>query len=92
MGCLSQAQEKERDESDSDLNAHGILGRSEEVADFEGVLDPAKEQLDLPSALVECGNGLCGRLQIVCRDAKDLCLIGENGDLTTRFWNGFLLR
>lgn len=42
---VSGAQEQECDQCDGDLDAHGVLGCAEEVPDFEGVLDPAEEQL-----------------------------------------------
>ena len=48
IGILSQAQQHKGDERHGDLNANGVLGGSEEVADFQGLLDPSKEQLDTP--------------------------------------------
>src|SRR5688572_12305449 len=59
-GGLGEAQDKEGDESDGDLNAHGVLGDPEEMPDLQGLLDPAEEQLDLPATPVERGD-LIGR-------------------------------
>src|SRR5215208_7283622 len=39
-GGVSEAQQQEGDEGDGDLDAHGIFGSPEEVADLEGLLDP----------------------------------------------------
>ena len=69
-GLLSEPQDEEGDEGDGDLNAHGVLGGPEEVADFEGLLDPAEEQLDLPAALVDLGDLLGGGVEIVGEDAR----------------------
>src|SRR5215468_11073764 len=51
-GVVSQAQQQEGDQRDRDLNADGVFGGSEEVADLQSLLDPSKEQLDRPSSLV----------------------------------------
>src|SRR5215471_14377556 len=58
LGGLSQSQDQESDEGDGDLSANGVLGGSEEAGDLEGLLDPAKEQLDGPSQFVEIGDFL----------------------------------
>src|SRR5881392_4044846 len=78
---VSNAQEQECNQGDGKLNAYGILGSTEEMADFEGMLNPAEEQLDLPAALVEIGD-LVGRgVEIVGDDAQDLACLGPNLDL-----------
>src|SRR5690349_21206430 len=56
MRGLSEAQQKERDQRDDDLDAHGVLGGAEEVVDLEVLLHPAKEQLDGPAPPVEIGD------------------------------------
>ena len=48
LGCLGQAEQQK-----GDLDAHGIFAGAEEATDFEGLLDPAEEQLDRPAALLE---------------------------------------
>ncbi len=49
---LGHTQEQEGDEDDGDLDAYGVLGGAEEMADFQGLLDPAEEQFDRPASLV----------------------------------------
>lgn len=66
---MGHAQEQERDQRDGDLNAHGILRCPEEVPNFEAVLDPTEEQFDLPAALVEFGDLVGRRIEIVGHDA-----------------------
>ncbi len=48
LGGLSQAEQQEGDEGGRDLDADGILGGAEKAGDLEGLLNPAKEQLNLP--------------------------------------------
>ncbi|KAH2839688.1 hypothetical protein KXW36_001707, partial [Aspergillus fumigatus] len=81
---VSHAQEKEGDQGNSDLNTYGILRGAEEVADFEGVLDPSKEQFDLPTALVEFSDLVGRRIEIVADDAQDFACLGTNPDLAYR--------
>src|SRR3981189_909111 len=70
VGIVRQAEQQEGYEGDRDLNADGVLGGPQEVADFQSLLDPSKEQLDGPSTLVQIGNFLCTRGQIVGEDAQ----------------------
>ena len=70
VGIVRQAEQQEGYEGDRDLNADGVLGGPQEVADFQSLLDPSKEQLDSPSTLVQIGNFLCTRGQIVGEDAQ----------------------
>jgi len=51
LRCIGEAQQQKRDEGDGDLDADGIFGHAEEVLDLQGLLDPAKEQLDTPYML-----------------------------------------
>ena len=53
---LGEAQQQKGDEDDGDLDAHGVLGGTEEAADLQRLLDLAEEQLDLPAAPVEIGD------------------------------------
>ena len=50
---MGKAQKHESDQGNGNLNAHGVFGRSQEAFDLQGLLDPAEEQLDIPSALVQ---------------------------------------
>ena len=63
---LGETEQQEGDQGDGDLDAHGILGGAEETRDLQGLLDPAKEQLDRPPPLVEIGD----RLAAACRDRR----------------------
>ncbi len=42
------------------------------MGDLQGLFDPAKEQLDRPSPLVQVGDFLCACLQIIGEDAQHL--------------------
>jgi hypothetical protein len=59
LSGLRETQQQEGDEGNGNLDAHGILARTEKSADLEDLLDPTKEQLDRPAPLVEIG-GLPG--------------------------------
>jgi hypothetical protein len=79
-GVLSQPQQQEGDEGDSHLDTHGILGGAEEVADLEGLLDPAEEQLDLPAAPVEVSDLLGRGMEIVGEDTQLLAGLGVDAE------------
>src|ERR1700730_706582 len=51
VGVVSQPQQQEGDQRDRDLDPDGVLGGPHEVVDFQGLLDPAKEQFDRPRRL-----------------------------------------
>src|SRR5260370_31441029 len=65
IGVVSQPQQQEGDQCDRDLNANGVFGGSQEVANFQGLFDPAKKQFDRPATLVEVRDLLRGCLHIV---------------------------
>src|SRR6202158_4919006 len=69
IGVMSQTQQLKGDQRDRDLNANGVFGSSQEVADFQGLLEPSKEQLDGPSTLVQVGDVLRACLKIIGEDA-----------------------
>src|SRR5690242_7462434 len=50
---LRDAQQQEGDQRDRDLDLHRVFAGTEKAADLERLLDPAEEQLDRPTALVE---------------------------------------
>jgi len=72
VGIVRQAQQQKGDEGDRNLKADGVLGSPQEVTDFQGLLDPSKEQLDGPSALVQIGDLLRAGSQIIGEDAQHL--------------------
>src|ERR1700722_17679230 len=81
---LRQAQQEEGDERDGDLGAYGVVRGAQEAGDLKGLLDPAKEQLDRPAALVEKGD-LGGRgVEIVGQDAQYLAGVGGDPHLAHR--------
>src|SRR5262249_59121624 len=79
-GVVSQAQQQEGDQRDRDLNADGVFGGSEEVADLQSLLDPSKEQLDRPSSLVQVGDLLRARREIIGENAQHLAGIVSDPD------------
>src|SRR5258707_15014213 len=84
VGLMSEAQQDEGDERDVDLNAHGILGSSEEVADLQGLLDPPEKQPDLPTPLVQVGNPLRGGPEVVGGKPQNLTAVDRHLDLANR--------
>src|SRR5436305_11700209 len=78
VGVMCQSQQHECDECNRDLNADGILGCSKEVADFEGLFNPPKEQLDRPSTLVQVRDLLRACIQIVGEDAQNLSALDHD--------------
>jgi len=48
---LGKAQEEEGDQSDGNLDSDRVLRGAEEPGDLEGLLDPAEEELNGPTAL-----------------------------------------
>ena len=90
LGGMGHAQEHEGDEGDGDLNAHGVLGGSEEAADFEGVLDPAEEQFDLPAPFVEFGDVLGRASRSLVTMRRILPVSVRTRSSRTGAWKGFL--
>src|ERR1700720_1001125 len=68
-----EAQEQIGDHCGEDLQANSVLVGAEERADIEMLLDPAKQQFDLPAALVQ-GRDL---------DRRPLEIIGDERDRST---------
>ena len=56
LSGLCHSQQKKGDQSDSDLNAYGVFTNADEALDSEGLLDPTKEQLNLPALFIQVGN------------------------------------
>ena len=72
LGGLCQAQQQKADQSDGDLNSNRVLGGSDKAGDFQGLFDPAEEQLDRPALFVKVGNQPGRGGEIIGRDAQDL--------------------
>ena len=81
---VSGAQKQKRNQCDGDLNANGVFGCTEEVPNFETVLDPSEEQLDLPASLVEFGDFVGGRVQIIGDDTQDFAGLGAHAQFADR--------
>src|ERR1700692_1886776 len=78
---LSQAQQQEGDECDSNLDAYSILGGADEASDLEGLLDPAEDQLDSPTSAVEISDFLGAGIEVVRQDAQHLSGVGRDPHL-----------
>ena len=61
-----------RCDSAPDLRLHGVLAVADETLDAQVLLDPLEEQLDLPSALVQRGNGQCRQSGVVGEEHQRL--------------------
>ena len=90
VGVLDEAQEQVGDEGAGDLDADGVFGAADEVADAEGLFDPSEEELDGPATLVEVGDLLGGGVEVVGDDAQGRLAAVEDAPISrTGFWNGF---
>src|ERR1700722_6948118 len=78
---LQHAQHEMDDEGDGDLDAHGVFRSSDEFRDPQRLLHQPEEQLNPPSALVEVGDLLRRRVEIVGEQAQGLAGLGLNHDL-----------
>src|SRR5437764_8401014 len=70
MAAGGDAQQRVGDHRGKDLEADRVVVVAEEAADAQMLFDPAKQQLDLPSGLVEGGDVDRGALEV----------IGQQGD------------
>ena len=85
--CLSElghAQDEKSDQGDDDLNADSILGDPDEVLDSKRLLDPAKEQFDLPALFVKLCDLFCRRVEIIGDDAQLPAALDDHADLPDR--------
>src|SRR5215216_74544 len=78
---VQHAQQQESDQRDGDLNANGIFGTADKMGDFQGLLHHTEEQFDLPAPLVEVGDFLGGRVQIVGQNAQGSAGLHGHNDL-----------
>ena len=74
LRCLGHAQQQKGDQGDGDLDAYGVFAGAEKAVDLEALLDPAKEQLDRPAALVEVGDLAGAGIEIVAQVRSTLPL------------------
>jgi hypothetical protein len=78
---LQGAQKKKGNQSDGDLDAHSVLRASDELRDPERLFHHPEEELHLPAALVEVGDLLSRRVEIVGQKAQGLTGLGPDDDL-----------
>src|SRR5512132_1018742 len=77
-GIVEQLQKQICNDGGGDLQPNGIGRASVETADFQVLLDPSEEQLDLPAGLVEIGDGLGRAVEVVGEQCE--LLAGFDGD------------
>ena len=73
MTAGGDAQQRVGEHRGKDLEADGVVVVAEEAADVEMLLDPAKQQLDLPSRLVEGGDVDAGAFEVIGQQGDWLC-------------------
>jgi hypothetical protein len=88
LGCVGEAEQQVGDQRHGDLDANGVLGCADEVADPEGLLDPAEEQLDGPAALVEIGYFLGRSVDVIAQDTDHLACVDIHRHLAHRVSSG----
>ena len=64
-------QQQEVDHGHPDLSQNGIAGSAEEGFDFEILLDPTEEGLDLPALVIDLGDGGGGEAEVIGEEAVD---------------------
>jgi hypothetical protein len=84
VGLMRQPHQREGDERHRDLDSHSVFARPDKVFDLQRLLDPTKEQLDRPTALIEAGDLLGRSRQIVGEYVQNLAVIGTSPGMTAR--------
>src|SRR5260221_662538 len=92
VSFVREAQQQKGNQRDRDLDPNGVLGRPHEVVDFQGLLDPPEEQFDSPSSLVQIGDLLRARSQVIGEDAQHLAGLDHNPNLTDQTRHRILAR
>ena len=85
VGAGGDAQQQVGNHCSKDLQADCIIVVAKEVADIEVLLDPAKQQFNLPTALVESGDLDCGAGKIVGEESNDAAGIPPELDAPQRY-------
>ena len=75
QGLLEDGHQEVGADRRPDLDAHGVVGGADERADAQVLFDPAKEQFDLPTRLVELGD-FEGRQREVVGQENERVLVG----------------
>ena len=63
-------------DGDPDLSFDGVFRGAEEGLDSQVLFDPFEEQLDLPAAFVEFGNGECRQGEVVGEEYEGVVSFG----------------
>src|SRR5476649_1141108 len=74
--CSSDdAKQQVGDQSSEDLQADGVFRSAEKGADFQMLLDPSEQQLDLPTLSIKSGDFGSGVFEIVGEDGEDTAVV-----------------
>src|SRR5260370_6901783 len=74
------AQQQTGDHRGKDLQANGVFGTTEKGADFEMLLEPAKQQFDLPAFAIERGERAGRALEVVAQDGEQTTILTAQDD------------
>jgi len=72
---LDDRREDVNRDGNPDLCLHGVFGGPIECLDSEVLLDPAKEQLDLPAEVVKQSDGQSGQSEVVRQERQIAAVI-----------------
>src|SRR6266446_9064860 len=78
------AQQQISNHGGKDLQTNGVFGTAKETADFEMLLDPPEQQLDLPAFAIERGDTPGRALQIVAQDGEQTTILAPQHDAAQR--------
>src|SRR2546430_13131753 len=78
--ACGDAQQQISNHGGKDLQTNGVFGTAKESADFEMLLDPPKQQLDLPAFAIERGDTAGRALQIVAQDGEQTTILAPQHD------------
>src|ERR1700730_14852915 len=74
------AQQQISDHRGKDLQANGVFGTTEKGADFEMLLEPAKQQFDLPAFAIERGDRAGRAVEVVAQDGEQTIILTAQYD------------
>ena len=73
---LQEPQEQHRNQAWPNLNLDGVLARADKGLDLQSLLEPLKEQLNLPALLVDLGHGAGREVRAIREEDQLLRLRG----------------
>ena len=89
---MQPASQQPGDQGCPNLNAQRVLARADERLDFQVLLERLEEQFDLPTILVNGGDGCRAKLQVVCQQFNRVVLFGNCHDDPAQFVRAFFTR